>query len=79
MADNEQEIDRIVQEFLDRAGEHCESIRVFMTYPKDGGEESVFHTVGSGNYYAQLGQVFHWLTMQEQSARNMADNDQTED
>lgn len=52
-------------------GEHCDSVRIFVTLPTEQGI-SVALDSGAGNLYAQLGQVREWLCIQDQYQRNWA-------
>ena len=58
---------RIVQDL----GEHCESVRIFVTVQNGGGETAAMD-FGSGNFYAQLGQIQEWIAIQDQYQRNWA-------
>jgi hypothetical protein len=52
--------------------EHCQSVRIFVTFEKDSHETGSYET-GLGNFYAQLGQVVEWMAIQDQYQRNYAD------
>lgn len=60
-------LDNIAKEL----GEHCDSVRLFVTIPTERGI-SVAMDSGCGNIYAQLGQVREWLCIQNQYQRNWA-------
>lgn len=49
-------------------GEHCDSVRIFVTIPTEAGI-SAGMTSGCGNLYAQYGQIHEWVIMQNQYAR----------
>lgn len=67
-------IKAMVELFANQLHEHCDSVRIFVTYPSNDGEPNTHaYTTGKGNFYAQLGQVIEWVTLQEQIQRNSAD------
>lgn len=61
----------VVEKAASDLAEHFDSVRIFVTMPGEPAETNSYET-GRGNYYAQLGQVAEWLTIQEQFARNWA-------
>lgn len=46
----------------------CSSVRVFVTFP-DGEENSGSYSLGAGDFYAQLGCIREWVTIQDERAR----------
>lgn len=52
--------------------EHFDSVIIFMTLHNGGKETTQFYEAGRGNFYAQLGQVREWLTIQDQYQKNWA-------
>jgi hypothetical protein len=67
-------IELLIKELSAKLAEHCQSVRVFVTYPSDDGESNTCgYTFGNGNLYAQLGQVNEWLTEQAQNIKTYAD------
>lgn len=73
------QLKRRLEEMALELGEHCDSVRIFVTLPTEQGI-SVALDSGVGNLYAQLGQVREWLCIQEQYQRNWAiRNDQDDE
>jgi hypothetical protein len=65
--DQEEDLER-VRKAVDELGEHFDTIQIFATRD-DGGEiGTVSCNLGSGNWFARLGQVAEWLTMQKERA-----------
>lgn len=60
--------EEILQRTTVELGEHFDSVRIFVTGSE--GRESASGTDGTGNFYAQLGQVREWLLMQDERARD---------
>ncbi len=55
----------MVDEFAAKLGEHCDSVRIFVTRPSpDDSTKTQSYEQGSGNFYAQFGQINEWLAMQ---------------
>jgi hypothetical protein len=77
MTDTEQ-AQEMVREAVLKLGEHFESVRIFVTRanPESPSETQAIDE-GTGNFYAQLGQITEWLSIQDQYQRNWAKrNDQ---
>lgn len=62
------EIEIKIVKFMDDLGEHCESIRLFTTFPEGDGCTGSF-TIGRGNFHAQRGQIQEWLINQDENVR----------
>lgn len=52
--------------------EHFDSVRIFVTLHNGGEEATQSYETGGGNFYAQLGQVREWVTIQDQYQKNWA-------
>lgn len=65
----------MASKFCDLLGEHCDSVRIFITSPSNNGQgDTRCFSVGSGNFCAQKGQIHEWLIMEnERSRQHMAD------
>ncbi len=50
-----------------KLGEHFNSVRIIATRENNGETESF--TVGSGNYFAQLGSALEWVDKQREQSR----------
>jgi len=50
-----------------KLGEHFNSVRIIATRENNGDTESF--TVGSGNYFAQLGSALEWVDKQREQSR----------
>lgn len=62
-------VDRVCREL----GEHADSVRIFVTlHSGDGTTNTRSYEAGTGNFYAQLGQVREWIAIQDQYQRNWA-------
>ena len=58
---------------MSRAKDEIDSVRIFVTWPSDDGNQTTrSYESGTGNFYAQLGQVAEWLSMQEEFQRDHA-------
>lgn len=62
-----------VDDTVAKLSEHFDSVRVFVTLHNGGESETQSYETGGGNFYAQLGQVQEWLSIQDQYQRNWAD------
>jgi len=60
----------LVQKHTLELGEHFESVRVFVTRasPEEHHDTQAIDN-GTGNFYAQLGQIKEWLEIQEEYQR----------
>lgn len=63
-----------IDEFVERIGEHCHSIRVIAVLPKPGGDSSIY-TIGNGEFYSQIGAAKEWITRQDEATRIKARED----
>lgn len=61
----------LLKKHVQELGEHFDSVRIFATHTDDNHETAAMDD-GRGNLYAQLGQIWEWLTIQEQYQRNWA-------
>lgn len=61
-------VQKMADDLVEKLGEHCDSVRVFCTYPEGGGETSGYSS-GSGNFFAQHGQIHEWLIRQDEIVR----------
>lgn len=68
MSINDQEhIEKLIQDFIDKVSEHVDSVRVFVTHPANNGNgDSVSFSQGGGNLFAQQGQIRAWVLRQDQ-------------
>ncbi len=73
MTETEQ-AEAMVQEHVRKLGEHFESVRIFVTRAKpESPSDTQAIDNGTGNFYAQLGQISEWLAIQDQYQRNWGD------
>jgi len=67
-----------VQKSCDALSEHCESVHIFVTVmDHEGHTRSIEY--GHGNFYARLGQIDEWLTVQKTFQRLWAQKKDQED
>lgn len=60
----------LVEKVASSLGEHCDSVRVFVTARSESDADNwVAYSEGRGNIYAQIGQVSEWLQRQEERVR----------
>lgn len=72
MSDTEQ-AEAMVREHVLKLGEHFESVRIFVTRAKpESPSDTQAIDNGTGNFYAQLGQITEWLAIQDQYQRSWA-------
>lgn len=69
ISDDEQ---KIVDNCRDKLMEHFDSVRIFVTKHSGNQENTASFETGGGNFYAQLGQVKEWISIQDQYQRNYA-------
>lgn len=69
---------RRVQDALTLLAEHFDTVRIFVTKHGDD-DRTAQYVVGRGNFYAQLGQIMEWLSIQNQYQRNWAIRKDAED
>ncbi len=73
MTETEQ-AEAMVREHVLKLGEHFESVRIFVTRAKpESPADTQAIDNGTGNFYAQLGQISEWLAIQDQYQRNWGD------
>jgi hypothetical protein len=66
----EEDANRILNKAVHELGEHFQAVRIFASTTdgcKDG--EALRVTTGTGNWFAQYGQVKHWVIGEEESTR----------
>lgn len=63
---------QFVQETVAKLGEMFDSVRVFVTVHDGSTSTTHSYETGSGNFYAQLGQIREWLAIQDQYQRQHA-------
>lgn len=63
---------KVVDEAVAKLSEHFDSVRVFVTRHNGGDGETESYETGGGNFYAQLGQITEWVSIQDQFQRNHA-------
>lgn len=74
-----EEIKKLVDDHVSQIREHVDSVKVFVTFPTDDGTgETAGYESGSGNFYAQFGQINEWLNIQRQYQKNWAIRRDTE-
>ncbi len=69
-SDRDREIE-LLKKHCAQLGEHFESVQIFVTKTtdvEDGGTVRVNY--GSGNWFARLGQVYHWLENNKRDEKN---------
>jgi hypothetical protein len=72
MSENET-LKAIIEKHASELAEHFDSVRVFCTkHPEGSSSETVTFEEGRGNFYAQLGQIVEWMSIQDQFQRNYA-------
>lgn len=59
--------EQILEEMVEKLGEHFDTVRIFATTAENA--EAAAYTTGTGNFYAQMGQIREWLIMQEERAK----------
>jgi hypothetical protein len=75
MSDAEQvteEIRRLTGEYITRVRELTDSVHVFCTFHAGEDETTRSYDEGSGNLYAQIGQVDEWRTIQNEYVKTHA-------
>jgi hypothetical protein len=73
MNDQPPTLRELVERAADSLSEHAESVHIFVTErASDGSESSRGIDAGRGNFYAQLGQIEEFLTIQKQYQRSWA-------
>lgn len=63
---------KLVDDAVTKLSEHFDSVRIFVTRHSGAAENTASYENGSGNFYAQLGQVREWLGIQDQYQRQYA-------
>lgn len=65
----------MVKKAAEHLAEHFDSVQVFVTRQEEG---STFHVaMGAGNYFARVGQVREWISMERAKAVNdLSKNDE---
>lgn len=55
------EVERQVKDAICKLGEHCDSVQVFVTIVDPEDKTTHSFQLGTGNWYARLGQVKEWV------------------
>lgn len=64
---------KIVDDYASKLAEHFDSVRVFVTrHSDDCTKETFSYETGRGNFYAQLGQIHEFISIQDQFQREWA-------
>lgn len=67
---------RIIHDHIAVLRVHFASVRIFCT--REAGSITKNYSSGSGNYYAQSGQIREWLMMEDEVIRQHAEGDSDE-
>lgn len=67
-----EEIEKTVKDTTSKLMEYCDSVRIFVTFSEPGTDITKSYESGKGNFYAQLGQILEWVSLQDQFQRNYA-------
>jgi hypothetical protein len=67
---NQPTLKELVERTADALSEHAESVHIFVTERAGGTSRGI--DTGRGNFYAQLGQIVEFVTIQKQFQRNWA-------
>jgi len=59
---------RELERHVSQLGEHFDTVRIIATTHKDG--QTVNHSFGAGNYYAQYGAVLEWIERRQEELRD---------
>jgi hypothetical protein len=70
---------RLVDNAKESLLEHFDSVRIFVSRHNGEQDETASYETGGGNFYAQLGQIHEWLSIQDQFQRNYATRKDGED
>jgi hypothetical protein len=71
--EEEKSLRSMVDLHTQQLGEHFSSVRIFVTRNSEDGEaDTAAIDSGSGNFYAQLGQIQEWMDIQRQYQKNWA-------
>lgn len=70
--DEKKQIEEIVDLHVAQLGEHFDSVRIFVTRHRGQDQSTASYDSGSGNFFAQLGQVGEWVAINDQFQRNYA-------
>jgi len=78
------EAEELVRKAVSALGEHFDSVRCFVTWPSDDGQQNTkSYESGTGNFYAQYGQIKEWCAMQDEyqriHARKVSDSKEDEE
>jgi len=65
-------VEDMVKTHAAQLGEHFQSVQIFVSGYTGSNGESLAFEYGAGNFYARLGQVTEWLSIQDQYQRNHA-------
>ena len=64
------EMEALVKKHVTELSEHFDSVRIFITIPSENDSQITrAYNSGAGNFYAQLGQIREWLSMQDEYNR----------
>ncbi len=75
-----EEAQEMVRKHASELGEMFDSVRIFVTWPNpNDGTNTQSYESGSGNFYAQLGQIYEWIEIQKKYQRIWAAKKSDED
>lgn len=66
------EQEQLVRDAIGKLSEHFDSVRIFVTVHDGPLDETNSYEDGAGNFYAQLGQIREWISIQDQYQREHA-------
>lgn len=61
---------KMIEGHVGRLSEHFDSVRILCTKHENGQTKN--YTIGAGNWYAQIGQVREWVTIDDERVRDHA-------
>lgn len=68
----EAEINKLVKDSAAKLIEHFDTVQIFVTRHRGDLETTQSFEYGEGNFYARLGHITEWISMQDQFQRNAA-------
>lgn len=68
---------RELERHASQLGENFDTVRIITTTHRDG--QTVMHSFGAGNFYAQFGSVKEWVQRQEADIKNSIKKEHNDD
>lgn len=74
-----EESQKMVKEAVGKLLEHFDSVQIFVTHHNGDSDQTEAFESGGGNFFARMGQIHEWVSIQDQYQREWASDHKSQD